>query len=130
MNVVPQRSILVIEDEPLLAMDVESSLSAAGFGVIGPAGTIAEALPLLRDERPDLAVLDLNLGSEMVFAIFDQLEAAGTPFIILSGHSPMMVPERYRTRPFLQKPYVMATLLRIIHDVLDETSVASVREAG
>jgi DNA-binding response OmpR family regulator len=129
MTVVPHRSILVIEDEPLLAMDVENSLSAAGFGVIGPAGTIAEALPLLRDRRPDLAILDLNLGGEMVFAIFGQLETAGTPFIILSGHSRKMVPERYRNRPFLQKPYVMSMLLRVIHDVLDGTTVTSGRRA-
>jgi DNA-binding response OmpR family regulator len=119
MIVVPHRSILVIEDEPLLAMDVESSLSAAGFRVIGPAGTIAEALPLLRDEHPDLAILDLNLGSEMTFSVFDRLDAAGTPFIVLSGHSHRMMPERYRGRPFMQKPYLMATLLRMIQEVFD-----------
>src|SRR6185312_14273598 len=103
MTVAPHRSILVIEDEPMLAMDVENSLRAAGFHVMGPAGSTAEALSMLRGRRPDLAILDLNLGSEMVFALFDHLETAQTPFIILSGHSRRLVPERYRDRPFLQK---------------------------
>jgi DNA-binding response OmpR family regulator len=129
MTIVPHRSILVIEDEPMLAMDLEASLSAAGFRVMGPAGTTADALAILRDEHPHLAVLDLNLGNEMVFVLFAQLEKVGTPFIILSGHSRGIVPEHYRNRPFLQKPYQMPALLRMVHDVLNEADVARVRKA-
>ena len=117
MTVAPYRGILVIEDEPMLAMDVEASLSAAGFRVIGPVGPTAHALSRLHSQRPDLAILDPNLGGEMVFSLFDHLERAGTPFIILSGHSLRMVPERYRNRPFLQKPYQMPMVLRMVHDV-------------
>jgi DNA-binding response OmpR family regulator len=114
MSHVLHRSILVIEDEPILAMDVEMILQAAGFHVVGPAQTSAAALSMLTMDNPDLVILDLNLGAEMVFPVFDELDKAGKPFIILSGHSPRMVPARYRDRPFLQKPYQPATLLRMI----------------
>ncbi len=109
-----RRSILVVEDEPLLAMDIEMTLLAAGFHVVGPAKANAEALSLLKTDNPDLVILDLNLGVEMVFPVFGHLDKAGKPFIILSGHSHQMVPAQYRDRPFLQKPYNSAALLRMI----------------
>src|SRR5438128_411759 len=104
MNDVAHRSILVIEDEALLAMDVETVLKSSGYRVLGPVGTSADALSILQAGSPDLTILDLNLGDEMVFPVFDHLEKTGTPFIILSGHSQKMVPARHKNRPFLQKP--------------------------
>jgi DNA-binding NtrC family response regulator len=119
-----QRRILLIEDDPLLAMDVEACLTAAGYCVVGPAATTADAFRLIQHPRPDLVVLDLNLGTEMAFAMPDFLAEREIPFIILTGHSPTMVAPRHRDRPFLQKPYVVATLLRTIGDTLREMNVA------
>ena len=120
-----RRCILVVEDEPLLAMDVEMVLGNAGFRVVGPAGTCARAIDLLRDEPPDLTILDLNLGTELAFSVFDHLDEAGIPFIILSAHSRQMVPARYQDRPFLQKPYRIPALLRMIDEVLQDARVPS-----
>ena len=120
-----RRCILVVEDEPLLAMDVEMVLANAGFRVVGPAGTCARALDLVRDEPPDLTILDLNLGTELAFPVFDRLDEAGIPFIILSAHSREIVPARYRDRPFLQKPYRIPTLLRMIDETLEDARTAS-----
>jgi DNA-binding response OmpR family regulator len=119
MNEVPHRSILVVEDDPLLAMDLEWTLKRDGFVVIGPAITIKEAFHLLRDGPPDLAILDLNLGEEMVFPVADHLAATRVPFLILSGHSRKLVPAPHRKRPFVQKPYAAATLLRTVRAMLD-----------
>jgi DNA-binding response OmpR family regulator len=119
MKEVPHRSILVVEDDPFLAMDLESTLTAGGFIVMGPAVTTDEAFTLLRDRTPDLTVLDLNLGSEMVFPVADFLARTGVPFLILSGHSRQMVPAQHRDRPFLQKPHAAATLLRTVRAMLD-----------
>lgn len=118
MNAAPQPTILLVEDDPLLAMDVEAVLTAAGYRVIGPAGTSAEALSFVRQQVPDLTILDLNLGSEMVFPVFDCLESIGTPFIILSGHSRQIVPQRHAGRPFLQKPYNAGVLLQMVRAIL------------
>lgn len=122
------RSILVMEDEPLLAMDIEMTLRAAGYRVVGPAKANAEALSLIETDNPDLAILDLNLGVEMAFPVFDYLERAGKPFIILTGHSQMVVPAQYRDRPFLQKPHEIATLLRMIDRVLGAACDAPARD--
>jgi DNA-binding response OmpR family regulator len=126
MNAAAHESVLLIEDEPLLAMDVEMTLSAAGYRVVGPAQTNAAALAMLRAERPDLIILDLNLGAEMVFPVFDYLDVLGTPFIIVSGHSRHLIPTQHRDRPFLQKPYDTADLLRMVHETLAAANGASV----
>jgi len=113
-----QRTVLLVEDDPLVAMDVERVLAGAGYRVIGPAGNCAEALSILRESEPDLTILDLNLHGEMAFAVFDQLDAAGRSFIILSGHSRQVVPPRHARRPFLQKPCDEGALLRTVDAVI------------
>src|SRR5215813_2090194 len=112
------RRILLIEDDPLLAMDVESCLTAAGYCVVDSVATTTDALRVIEGQRLDLVVLDLNLGSEMAFALQDVLAERQIPFVILTGHSPAMIEPRHRNRPFLQKPYVAATLLRTVGDTL------------
>ncbi len=121
MDQVPHRSILVVEDDPLLAMDLEWTLKQAGFAVIGPAITTTEAFDLLRAHSPDLIILDLNLGGEMAFPVADHLANTGIPFLILSGHSRRMMPAQHRNWPFVQKPYVAATLLRKVRAMLNAT---------
>jgi DNA-binding NtrC family response regulator len=111
-------TVLIVEDDPLLAMDVETLLSGAGYRIIGPAESCAHALSILRHEAPDVAVLDLNLCGEMAFAVFDTLEKAGRPFIIVSGHSRQIVPARHSRRPFLQKPCDANLLLRTLSAAL------------
>jgi DNA-binding response OmpR family regulator len=120
VNQARQPSILLVEDDALLAMDVEVVLQAAGYRVMGPAATTAEALSLLREETPDVAVLDLNLGNETSFPVFDYLARIGAPFVVLSGHSPEMVPMAHAHRSFLQKPYEPRSLLRVIRSLLDD----------
>jgi DNA-binding NtrC family response regulator len=115
----PQRStILLVEDEPLLAMDVERLLGEVGFHVMGPVTTISRAIRSIEAERPSLTVVDLNLGGEMVFPLLDILADRAIPFVIVTGHSIEMVPSRHRHRPFLQKPYEPAALLRFVHQIL------------
>src|SRR5262249_58146475 len=100
-----RRCILVVEDEPLLAMDVEMVLANAGFRVVGPAGACARAPDPVRDEPPDLTILHLNLRTELAFPGFYRLDQTGVPVIILSAPSPGIVPPRYPGRALLPKPY-------------------------
>jgi DNA-binding NtrC family response regulator len=120
MTDLPHSSILLIEDEPVLAMDVEACLTAAGYRVVGPAANTADAFRLIADQQLDLVILDLNLGTEMAYAVPDFLADREIPFIILTGHSSTMVAERHRKRPFLQKPYMAANLLRSIRETLND----------
>ena len=69
---------------------------------------------------PDLTIVDLNLGGEMAFALLDFLSKRAIPFVVLSGHSPQMVPAQHRDRPFLQKPCQPEALLSKVRGTLSE----------
>jgi DNA-binding response OmpR family regulator len=116
-------SILLVEDEPLLAMDIEMLLGSQGFDLLGPATSISQAKRLVRDKTPDLTILDLNLGGEMDFSLLDVLSEREIPFVVLSGHSQHVVPARHRHRPFLQKPCAPEVLLATVRKMLNQHSI-------
>lgn len=99
------RSVLVVEDETLVAMLVEDTLVDAGATVVGPAATVAQALDLLSRESPQMAVLDMNLAGETSESVADALVARGVPFVVASGYGAAGVPERFASAPVLSKPY-------------------------
>lgn len=80
--------VLVVEDEFLIAMDLELMLRRHGWRVLGPASTVAGALRLLEDgaERPDAALLDVNLRGEAVTPVADRLRALGVAFVLASAY--------------------------------------------
>ena len=82
----PRPRILVVEDEFLVAMELDYTLRDAGYQVVGPARDVRAALGLLRDERPDAAVLDVNLAGERVTPVAEVLRAMSVPFILASGY--------------------------------------------
>ena len=99
------RRILVVEDEALVAMLVEDALLDAGAIVIGPVATVAEALSLLQREKPDVAVLDLNLAGETSTPVADALVTMGVPFVVATGYGADGLPPGHVTVPVLAKPY-------------------------
>ena len=104
--------VFVVEDEFLLGLSLEEDLRAAGCVVIGPFRSLAAALQAARHEVFDLAILDINLGGELVFPLAEELIARGTPFMFLSGYGAGDMPDRFRAIPRLGKPYDQAVLLR------------------
>jgi DNA-binding response OmpR family regulator len=110
--------ILVVEDEAMVAMLIEDTLSDAGFKVLGPAATVAEAMAVLDAERPAGAVLDLNLGGDSSGPVADRLAAEGIPFLICSGYGASGVPPAHTGRPVLPKPYDPGELLRTMRRLL------------
>lgn len=102
--------MLVVEDEALVAMLVEYMLSDFGCTVLGPAGSIRQAIEAIERDAPQAAVLDVNLGGEPVYAVADALMARGTPFVLATGYGEMGVAEGYRAAPVLQKPFEQAEL--------------------
>jgi DNA-binding response OmpR family regulator len=81
-----KRNVLVIEDEPLIAMMLESELDSLGIHVIGPAANLGAALQLAEYPNLDAALVDLNLGGEYTTAVADKLRAFSVPFIFVSAH--------------------------------------------
>ncbi|WP_431281466.1 response regulator [Humitalea sp. 24SJ18S-53] len=99
------RRVLVVEDEALVAMLVEDALIDAGAEVIGPVRSVNEALASLVRDRPDAAVLDLNLDGVSSSPVADALAAAGVPFVVATGYGVDGMPPGHAGVPVLAKPY-------------------------
>jgi DNA-binding response OmpR family regulator len=105
--------VLVVEDEPLIALDLESELTERGFEVVGPAGRVDKALELVTRTELSIAVLDINLGGHDSFEIAKALELQEVPFVFLSGDTTKL-PELYKDRPVLSKPIDYEALARTL----------------
>jgi DNA-binding response OmpR family regulator len=114
--------ILVVEDEVLIAMDVERMLLQEGCTVVGPIGTVARALSAIPGGKIDAAILDVNLGRETVFPVAELLAESKTPFVLVSGHSPESLPETLRDYPVIGKPYQRNELINGLLRALSRTS--------
>ncbi len=101
----PPLRLLLVEDEPLVAMAIEDSLETQNVGIIGPAGTVAEALALIALGGIDAALLDVSLRGERVDPVADALSARNIPFIFTTGHDVAGLPKPHRDRPILSKPF-------------------------
>jgi two-component SAPR family response regulator len=107
--------VLIVEDELLLAMDYEELLKREGFTVLGPAGRQAPALALLEAERPDVAILDVNLAGERSTAVAEALAEREVPFVVVSGYGDRTLDEPVlRAAPHLDKPVKAQELVRLV----------------
>jgi PAS domain S-box-containing protein len=96
--------VLVVEDEALVAMALRESLSELGYAVVGPFSRMSEAILALRGSRVDAAVLDVNLGGEVVYPLADVLAADRVPFVFVTGYGAEEIERRFASVPVLQKP--------------------------
>jgi DNA-binding response OmpR family regulator len=117
--------VLVIEDELLLALSIASQVEKFGWQVVGPAGRIAEAMRLARDEAFNAAVLDLNLHGDTTFGVAKILSERAIPFIFLTGYDPAAVPREYASVPILEKPFTDAELAARLQPMLGAGGIAS-----
>lgn len=108
------KRLLVVEDEFLIALDLQGLLERAGHLVVGPAGSVAEGLALAGSETIDGALLDINLQGEKVTALADTLAARGVPFLFLSGYGPSELPPGHDATPVLTKPFNENELLAAV----------------
>lgn len=101
-------NILIVEDEPLIAMMLEDVLDVLGKTLAGIADNVADALVLVEAGGIDAAILDVNLrGGEKSWPIAAALAARGVPFILATGGSSDSLADEYRNRPTLPKPFTM-----------------------
>lgn len=112
------RSVLVVEDEMLLALDLEYMLKRRGHQVIGPAATVSAGLDLARSSALDAAILDVRLRGETVFPLAELLIERGVPFVFLTGYGRIDIPPDLRTAPRLQKPVSEDDLMAALQPLL------------
>lgn len=107
--------ILVLEDEPLIAMDLEDLLTSKGFMVIGPFFTAAAASDGLDQGSPQAALLDIHLMNETSFDLARELKRRGMPFAFMTGLvAPNLLPTDLLGSPIILKPYNEKELLAFL----------------
>ena len=106
-------SVLIVEDEWLIAEDHADTLRDADYQVVGPCATVSEALAAIDQNHVDAACLDVELLNERSYAIAERLQQLGIPFVFLSGHGERNLPLIMR-RQVLSKPVEPARLLAAI----------------
>ncbi|NBW08555.1 MAG: response regulator [Caulobacteraceae bacterium] len=100
------RTILVVEDESLVAMLLETILEDMGCTPLGPISTVEEALKVVAGDAPfDGALLDVNVAGKEVFPVAAALKERGVPFVFSTGYGEGGLPEEWRGQPTLQKPF-------------------------
>jgi DNA-binding NtrC family response regulator len=112
------RRVLIIEDEVLMAMELEDLLEREGAVVVGSAGSVARGRELLNDE-PEVAILDLNLAGEDSTPLAAALAQRHIPFVVVTGYDDSRVLEtELAGAPRTQKPVNHATLVRLLQRLL------------
>lgn len=110
--------VLIIDDEPLIALDMEASMRAAGFEVVGLGRNADEAVAFIERGGIDVAILDANLRGESAEPVAERLRAAGIAFVAVSGYSSEQLGDWLGDAKLISKPY------------RDEQLVAEVRRIG
>jgi DNA-binding response OmpR family regulator len=107
--------VLLVEDEALIAMELEMALENAGAVVVGPVYSLPTALEAARATELAAAVLDVDLGGRDVFPVADLLLARGVPFVFHTGHGRRLVLGRdYPDAPVCKKPTSGERVVRVL----------------
>jgi len=116
-------SVFLVEDEVMIRMMVADMLEELGYHVAAEAGEIGEAIKLAQSADFDLAILDVNVNGKMISPVADLIKARQRPFIFATGYGSSGLPEEYRDRPSLQKPFQIETLAQAIASALTGPAV-------
>ena len=111
-------SVFLVEDEVMIRMMVADMLEELGDRVAAEAGEIDEAIELARTAEFDFAILDVNVNGKAISPVADLIAARKRPFIFATGYGSSGLPEEYRDRPALQKPFQLETLAQMIVSAL------------
>ena len=106
--------ILIVEDEPLIAMMLEDIVIELGYSVAGPVGSVTEALAFVAANPVDAALLDVNLGREKIDPVADQLAKQDCPFIFTTGYGKAGIPDGHAGRPPFRMDEIAAALAALL----------------
>jgi CheY-like chemotaxis protein len=119
-------SVLVLEDQYLIACEMERIVAALGGSVIGPAANARSARGLIEHTTPDLALLDVNLDGEHVWDVAQELQSRGVRLIFASGYEATQVPPAFQGELYVEKPVTAKVLVA----TLETLGLASFGEAA
>jgi DNA-binding response OmpR family regulator len=110
--------VLIVEDEPMIALNLEDVLIDAGFRIAGVVGQLEKALVLIESGACDAAIVDANLDGVSAVPVANALATRGLPFIVLSGYSQEQMQGQFAEALFLQKPCRPELLIQTLNTLL------------
>ncbi|AWN51069.1 PAS domain-containing protein [Methylobacterium sp. 17Sr1-1] len=113
--------VLVIEDDYYLATDAARGLRGAGAEVLGPSSTGEDVRAELTQQRPDAAVIDINLGDGPSFALAETLKDQGIPFVFITGYNQEIIPAKFNDIERLEKPVQLRQIVDAVAKLVDRT---------
>src|SRR5665213_3139916 len=114
----PLGGVFLVEDEVMIRMMVADMLEELGYRVVAEAGEVNEAMKLAQSADFDIAILDVNVNGKVISPVAELIQARNLPFIFATGYGSSGLPEEYRDRPALQKPFQLETLAKMIDNAL------------
>lgn len=109
-HVLEGRRILVVEDETLIAVLLEEVLFSLGCTVVGPVSKLVAAVELAKEEQLDAAILDVTVRGGSIFPAAEILLERGIPFVFATGYGDWALPDAFRGKPVLKKPFTFQDL--------------------
>jgi CheY-like chemotaxis protein len=116
------RWVLLVEDQAIVACDLQRFLDGTGYHVVGPVRSPDEALSEIANNQLDGALLDVKLLGDTAPQVADALKAAKVPHIFINGWAIGPIPERCRGRPLLNNPYDYHSLLDALNGAMADKS--------
>ena len=115
--------VLIVEDDPIIALDFEDTILGFGVKTVRTAASVAQALDMIADRAPQFALLDVGLVREKSFAVAERLDALKIPFVFVTGYGAMrMFPAAFAHKPTLPKPYSRDALRALLRRRSDDRS--------
>jgi DNA-binding response OmpR family regulator len=118
MNKAGKHQVLLVEDEMLVAAMIEEALVDSGYQVVC-ASRVSHALQLIQEQTFQAAVLDINIGNDVVYPVAALLQERNIPFVFASSVRADTLPVEYATRPMLEKPFRLRHLLETVATLLE-----------
>lgn len=112
------RSIMIVEDEPLIAMMLEDFLESLGYSIHSSCATVTDALQQVERDGFDLAILDVNLNGQTVWPVAHKLREKGIPFVIATGGHVEPPPAEFANVPVIEKPYTVDRVIPALEAAL------------
>jgi CheY-like chemotaxis protein len=117
-NLLNGRTVLLVEDSLIIALDAEDIVTRLGAATVNTAATVEAALDCIKESKPDIAMLDINLGDRNSFAVAERLVEIGVPFFFATGYGEQaQLPDAQRGHVVVQKPYTIENVARAMHEL-------------
>jgi CheY-like chemotaxis protein len=112
------RSVLIVEDEPLISMMLEDFLDTLGHQVAGSCDCLGDALDRVEQGGFDIAIVDVNLKGELIWPVADRLQDMGIPYVLATGGHIEPPPSRHADAPVLSKPYTIDAIDPVLREAV------------